>query len=252
MIPNQWYVILESNEVKGQQTDRLDALRRATGGVAQCAGHGQRHARSVSASRRGVERGRHSRRLPRVPVPRLSIRHERTLHVDPRQWPQRRAAQSHARQHVSHARSARLHLRVVRRTADRISAAALLRRDRRFILAQDGQRSLGHALLARDRKSTRRGASAVHPSHHHRARQQNDREWAAQPPRSPAPAKATCSKSGCTTKSIPVRRRSGPANCPHPRGILRCNFVIPTSGTIGSATTCTSSSPSCPSTTPTP
>ena len=88
MIPNQWYAILDSNEVRSgklvgvtRMGEKLVAWRDSKGQVTvmrDLCPH-----RGVALSAGELQRGLHH-----VPVSRLRVRHQRPLHADPGEWPE--------------------------------------------------------------------------------------------------------------------------------------------------------------------
>ena len=72
MIPNQWYVILESNEVKPGKPVGVTRMGEKLVLWRDEQGPGHVHGRPVPASRRGAQHRQAHRRQRRVPVPRIS------------------------------------------------------------------------------------------------------------------------------------------------------------------------------------
>ena len=98
MIPNQWYVILESKEVKPGKPIGLTRFGEKL--VAWRDSHGRLSVMRDRCPHRGVALSVGDIRGDCLECPFHGFQFDTTgtLHVDPGQWPHRRAAQSHARQ----------------------------------------------------------------------------------------------------------------------------------------------------------
>ena len=131
MIPNQWYAILDSKEVRSGKP--VGVTRMGEKLVAWRDSKGQVTVMRDLCPHRGValSAGELQGRLHHVPVPRLRVRHQRPLHGDPGQRPERAGAQGIPGAGLSHARGARVHLHLVGAAGGRSAAAPLLRRHRR-------------------------------------------------------------------------------------------------------------------------
>ena len=73
MIPNQWYAILDSKEVKAGKPVGVTRMGEKLVAWREQGGPGDGDARSLSAPRRGAQRRRAARGLHHVSVPRVRI-----------------------------------------------------------------------------------------------------------------------------------------------------------------------------------
>jgi hypothetical protein len=107
MIPNQWYAILESNEVKKGRP--IGTTRMGEKLVAWRDSQGRITVMADKCPHRGVA----DRRLRSMPLPRFRIRYIWQLHAGSSQWKECRTSKSIARQNLPNARRARFHLHLV-------------------------------------------------------------------------------------------------------------------------------------------